>query len=173
MNNRPYIYSEDSRLLGRVISSLEDSVSFLEIGVGNGKNLVSVKDKFRVVVGTDLNLEVRGDFRSAVELVVADKASCFRSSSFDLVAFNPPYVPSEGIEDRTIDGGRNGIEIPLEFLSSALEVLKPAGRVVMVVSSEDSIDELEDFCEKRGLKSKKIAEVSLFFESLYVYLINR
>jgi release factor glutamine methyltransferase len=172
LRERPYVYAEDSRLLGDSILSLDDSDSFLEIGAGYGGNLLKVKDKFRIAVGTDLNLEVRNDF-PPVELVVADKASCFRSSSFDLVAFNPPYVPSEGIKDRTIDGGRNGMEIPLEFLSSALEVLKPGGRVAMVVSSENSIDELEDFCVKRGLQATRIAEARLFFESLFVYLINR
>ena len=64
------------------------------------------------------------------------------------------------------------MEIPLEFLSSALEVLKPEGRIAMVVSSEDSIEELEDFCMNRGLQATKIAEARLFFESLFVYLIK-
>ena len=100
MSGRPYIYAEDSRLLGDAVSSLDDTDSFLEIGAGNGGNLVRVKDKFRLVVGTDINLEIRSGFSPVVQLVIADKVSCFRSSSFDLVAFNPPYVPSEGIKDQ-------------------------------------------------------------------------
>jgi methylase of polypeptide subunit release factors len=173
MIDRPYIYAEDSMLLGEVISSLEDSDSFLEIGAGNGGNLLKAKVKFKVVVGTDISLQVRRGFPPKLQLVIADKASCFRTSSFDFIAFNPPYVPSEGIEDRTTDGGPTGMDIPMEFLVSALEVMKPGGKIAMLVSSEDSIEELENFCEKNDLLGTKVAKAGLFFESLFVYLIRR
>jgi len=172
MSDRPYIYAEDSKLLGEVISYMDDSDSFLEIGAGNGGNLLKAKDKFKLAVGTDISPKVRNDFPPTLQLVIADKASCFRPSSFDFIAFNPPYLPSEEIKDRTTDGGQCGIEIPLEFLSSALEVLKPEGKIALVVSNEDSIEELEDFCRKNGLQATKIAEAGLFFESLFVYLIS-
>src|SRR5271165_6374910 len=139
MSNRPYVYAEDSKLLGEVISDLYESDSFLELGAGNGGNLLKAKEKFRLVVGTEINKEVRKDFPSSVELIIADTASCFRAASFDVVAFNPPYVPSDEIVDKTTDGGRNGMEIPKKFLSSALEVLKKDGRILIVVSSEGSI----------------------------------
>ena len=177
MTTKPYLYSEDSKLLGSYLSTIDAMGSFLEIGVGNGGNLLSIatSTRFEIVVGTDIMElgNVRKELPTKVELVIADKATCFRGEIFDLVAFNPPYVPSQRIEDVTTDGGAGGMAVPLQFLSSALTVAKPDGKIVMVLSSEDSLADLEEFCDSRGLRSKKVAEKPLFFETLFVFLIMR
>jgi release factor glutamine methyltransferase len=177
MNETPYLYSEDSNLLGKFLSNLEGSGSYLEIGAGNGGNLLEANrgHKFENVVGTDIfSLDkIREELPRDVELVLADKASCFRAGTFDVVAFNPPYVPSIGIQDPTTDGGYGGIEIPLLFLSSALFVLKENGIVVMILSSEDSLKEVETFCSARNLILTRALETKLFFESLYVFVVSR
>ncbi|HVB12834.1 MAG TPA: hypothetical protein VNE86_06850, partial [Nitrososphaerales archaeon] len=117
MNDRSYLYSDDSQLMGFALSQLVGGGSFLEIGVGNGGNQKFVKGKFDLVVGTDIvklkEVKLENPF---AELIMADRASCFRSSVFDVIAFNPPYVPSETIVDRKVDGGPNGVEVPLGFL---------------------------------------------------------
>ncbi|MHB1868515.1 MAG: methyltransferase domain-containing protein, partial [Nitrososphaerales archaeon] len=101
MNDQSYLYSDDSQLMGLALSQLVDGGTFLEIGVGNGGNQKFVKDKFNMVVGTDIvNLKEAKRENPFSELIMADMASCFRSSSFDVVAFNPPSVPSETIVDR-------------------------------------------------------------------------
>jgi len=172
-----YVYSEDSRLLGEFLSSIDDSGAILEIGTGNGGNLslIHQRGKFQLIVGTDLMplFYLRDHAPKDVELIQADKASCFRPASFDLVVFNPPYVPSDVFDDITVDGGRGGIEKPLEFLSSALSVVRRDGKIAMVLSSEDSIAALESYCESLGLFSVKVLEAKLFFESLFVYLITK
>jgi len=177
MSERIYRFSEDSRLLGEYLSKMEGSGSILEIGVGGGGNLSKLEllRKFDRIVGTDLiNLAlIRKELPRSVELVVADKASCFRADTFDIVAFNPPYLPSESIEDRATDGGRGGVEVPLQFLNSALSVLKIGGRIVLLLSSDDSLEDLEQFCEERNLSLAKVAESALFFEWLFVFLITR
>jgi release factor glutamine methyltransferase len=177
VSERPYRYSEDSRLLGEYLSTMEGSGSFLEIGVGGGRNLTRLEllHKFDRIVGTDLmNLaQVRKELPRSLELIVADKASCFRSGSFDIIAFNPPYLPSESIEDRAIDGGRGGVEVPLQFLDSALSVLRSGGRIIMLLSSDDSLEDLKKFCEEHDLLLAKVAETALFFEWLFVFLIIR
>jgi release factor glutamine methyltransferase len=177
VSERPYRYSEDSRLLGEYLSTIEGSGSFLEIGVGGGVNLskMEIMHKFDRIVGTDLmNLTLlRNELPRSLELIVADKASCFRSDSFDIVAFNPPYLPSESIEDLAIDGGRGGVEVPLQFLDSALSVLRVDGRIIMLLSSDDSLEDLEKFCKERDLLLMKVAETALFFEWLFVFLIIR
>ncbi len=171
------MYSEDSELLGKYLITLEGSGSFLEIGVGGGSNLSSVDRgrRFERIVGTDLLplSSIRQELPRSIELAVTDRASCFRASTFDVIAFNPPYVPSGKIEDITTDGGLGGVEVPLQFLSSALSVLKPEGKIVMLLSSDDTIADLQQFCEKESLHFSKVAESELFFESLFVYLITR
>jgi release factor glutamine methyltransferase len=177
LTERPYGYSEDSRLLGKFLSTVEGTGCFLEIGVGGGRNLLMLEQlqKFDTIVGTDLIRlsSIRGKLPRTLELVIADKASCFRSGCFDIVAFNPPYLPSEGILDRATDGGRGGVEVPLQFLESAISVLKKEGKIIMVLSSDDSIEDVKTFCENHHLLFTKVAETALFFETLFLFLIAR
>jgi release factor glutamine methyltransferase len=173
----PYTFSEDSELLREFLSSLSETGSFLEIGAGGGGILCKVlaDGRFGLVVGTDVMdlSKIRQQISRKAELVQADRASCFRQNSFDLVGFNPPYVPSVKVEDVTTDGGSGGVEVPIQFLCSALTVLKPKGKIAMVLSSEDNLLEMESFCEKEDLVFTRSAEKKLFFETLYVYLITR
>jgi release factor glutamine methyltransferase len=149
----------------------------LEIGVGGGGNLSKpdISQKFNQIVGTDIiDLRpIRKNISRFLDIIVTDRAECFRKGTFDVIVFNPPYLPSEGILDRTVDGGKGGIQVPLQFLESALSVLKSEGRVVMLLSSDDSIDEVRNYCENRGFVFKKVAESALFFERLYLFLIQR
>lgn len=174
MDNQQYAYGDDSKLLGQAISVLAVENKILEIGVGGGGNL-NLLSKFKSVVTTDI---VRpndiSEFKgSAVSLVLADRATCFRNAVFDVVLFNPPYVPSDKILDKAVDGGPTGMEVPLQFLESALEVTKPEGRILMLLSSDDSLELFEAFCRERKLEAKKVAEKRMFFEVIFVYLIER
>ena len=170
MTESSYVYSDDSRFFGEVLSRQEGGESFLEIGVGNGGNIGWVADKFKLVVGTDINdLRVARTRAPENEFILADRATCFRELSFDVVAFNPPYVPSNEVIDKTVDGGPNGIEIPLEFLKSALKVIKRTGRILVLLSSEDSMNMFHDFCDEHDLSVRRLDERNLFFEKLVVY----
>ena len=154
------------------LDTLEGGETFLEIGVGGGANLKRLQKKFSLVIGTDLNRDGGDGLRSAgADLVLADRANCFRASSFDAIAFNPPYLPSEKIVDRAVDGGSDGMQIPLEFLSSALKAIKPGGRILMLVSDLGSIHRLEEYCALRNLQAVLLVERKLFFETLFVYEI--
>ncbi len=173
----PYRYSEDSRLLGDYLSFLDGSGAYLEIGVGGGGNLSksNLLEQFCLIVGTDIIdlTPVRKELHQPVEVVMADRGTCFRPESFDVIAFNPPYLPSDEIVDRAIDGGPSGIVVPLQFLESALAVLKKNGRIIMLLSSDDSIDGVRKFCEERNLSFTKVAETAVFFEWLFLFSIRQ
>jgi release factor glutamine methyltransferase len=174
MGENQYAYSEDSRLLAIAIMDLDEADTFLEIGVGSASNLKSVARRFKLVVGTDLSIPSGLDpSKNRIELVVADRATCFRQQSFDVIVFNPPYLPSQDIKDRTVDGGEGGMEIPLKFLSSALEALKSNGKILALLSSLDSLQSFEEFCSSRGLSFNITKEMQLFFETLYVFEIAK
>jgi len=175
LNTDPYIYAEDSAFLGEFLSAFEKSGNYLEIGVGNGGNILVALGKFGSVVGTDLlNLiSLRRAVPRSAELIQADRANCFRPNVFDVIAFNPPYVPTGKIFDLATDGGIDGMEVPLKFLSSALKALKPNGIVVMLLSSENSLDSLNDYCEVNHLDLRRVDKKSLFFETLFLFVISR
>lgn len=172
MKRSPYRPAEDTELLRTVLRGYSGD-SCLEIGAGSGGTLVELAQTFALAVGTDVarpdKLEWdgrRGNF------VLSDSAACFRDASFDLVAFNPPYLPSETIEDIAVDGGSEGIEVPLRFLKEALRVMKRSGKVVMLLSSLDNITEIESECARRNVKLRKITEKRLFFECLYAFEVS-
>lgn len=93
---------------------------------------------------------------------------------FDLIIFNPPYLPQDkGIDDKSIYGGKKGHETLERFLSQAGYYLKENGKILIVFSSltkKEKIDELlQDYC----FEFKQIDEEKLFFETLFVYLIKK
>ena len=156
--------------MGDVLTKLDKGKSFLEIGTGNGGNLRELVNRFDLIVGTDLaslfNAKRSSPF---AELIVADRATCFRQDSFDVVVFNPPYLPSSTIVDKSVDGGQYGIEVPLQFLESALGVVRKEGKILTLLSNESDLAAFRDYCLNHSLKMKKVGEKTLFFEILQVF----
>jgi len=169
-----YLPSDDTALLIRALSGLAAAGSCLEIGFGSGAVLQSLMTRFSLAVGTDIGtLDQARSAKGSAEVVLADRASCFRGDTFDLVAFNPPYLPSGVIRDRTVDGGRGGIEVPIRFLDDALRVLKADGRIVALLSSHSDLSGFASRCVSLGLSVREVATAALFYESLVVYEIRR
>jgi methylase of polypeptide subunit release factors len=168
MSGTPYTSSSDSALLRKVLGE-HSGGSALEIGAGNGGNLVALAERFRMVVGTDLVRPVMLDWsEKGASFILTDGAACLRDAVFDLVAFNPPYVRAE-VVDRTVDGGKD-LEVPKEFLQEALRVVRPTGRGVFLLSDEADIHEFEGICSAKGFRVRKVAMERGFFEELSVYL---
>ena len=168
-----YLPSVDTATLARALRSYRGKTC-LEIGFGSGAVLQSLAPRFEMAVGTDvLSLAQAVASKGDAEVVLADRATCFREAVFDLVAFNPPYLPSEGIEDRTVDGGKGGLEVPLAFLEEGLRVMKPDGRAVLLLSDEADLTEFKRVCERMGLMVEERARESLFFENLFVFEVTR
>ncbi len=164
---RVYLASDDSNLIKRVLRRYSGEYC-LEVGAGNGGNLLELEKTFKLVVGTDLVRPER-----ASNLVLADRATCFRDSVFDLVAFNPPYLPSEAVEDIAVDGGRDGVEVPLSFLEEAIRVVKPTGKIVILISNYNPLEKFKEFCAENGLKMSLLDSEDLFYERLSVYSVQR
>lgn len=169
-----YVPREDSKLLRKAISKLNNKGRFLEIGFGSGANLVSLEDRYSLVVGTDvlpLNTIKTVKQNTKCELIQCDSATCFRDGIFDVIAFNPPYLPSEEIRDRAVDGGAKGLEIPFLFLAEAQRVSASDCEIVLILSSENDLEAFADFCDKHGLECSKMLESGQFFETLYAFKV--
>jgi len=164
----PYLASEDSALLRRTLKTYSGG-SALEIGAGNCGNLVLLAKGFETAIGTDIIMPEMTDWRaSGADFLMADAASCLRPGSFDLVAFNPPYLPAEVMDDLSTEGGA-GLEVPLRFLRDALRAVKQTGRIVLVLNDQASIGEFEAECSRHGFRLSKVATRHVFFEELSVY----
>jgi methylase of polypeptide subunit release factors len=167
MSETPYISSEDSALLRKALVRYSGE-RCLEIGVGNGGNLLTLSKRFNTVLGTDLVRPTMADWKGDSNLVIADGASCVRGSSFDLVTFNPPYVADDESGDATVEGGR-GLEVPRTFLEEALRVVKRSGVVLFLLNQDAELGDFEMICNERGFGLRPILTERLFFEELSVY----
>ena len=168
MRREPYIASEDSALLRSVLQG-HSGLRCLEVGAGNGGNLIELSKKFELTVGTDVVEPMMRDWNQrGVQYILADRASCIRDRTFDLVALNPPYLSTDEVVDVAVDGGRKR-GVPLKFLREALRVVKDTGEVLILVNDEKPVSELEVECRKRGFSLTKVASRHLFYENLSVY----
>ncbi|MDG6903040.1 MAG: hypothetical protein JRM80_13930 [Nitrososphaerota archaeon] len=167
MSGTPYISSDDSALLRGALRGRSGGTC-LEIGAGNGGNLVELAKGFETTAGTDVTRPSMRDWTESSDMVLADRAGCFRDGVFDLVALNPPYLAGGGTGDLAVDGGP-GLEVPLAFLEEALRVVRKDGRVVLLLNQEADLGVFEEACGRRGFGLRRVSSVRLFFEVLSVY----
>jgi release factor glutamine methyltransferase len=171
MSGTQYLASGDSALIRKVLRDYSGE-SALEIGAGNGGNLIDLADRFDLVVGTDIVRPGVADWQGkGAQFILADGATCLKDSAFDLIAFNPPYLRGE-ILDRAVDGGLD-LEVPGKFMNEALRVVKPTGRIVFLLSHEADLDRFDRVCITKRFNVRRVAAERGFFEELSVYVAER
>jgi release factor glutamine methyltransferase len=169
MSGAHYLASEDSALLRKALQGYSGE-RCLEIGAGNGGNLLELSKRFRLVVGTDLVRPSMSDWREAgANFILADCASCLRDSVFDLVAFNPPYIVGDVENDAAVEGGRN-LEVPKSFLLEGLRAVRRGGSIVFLLNDDANTEEFRHICSGMGFELERTVSEREFFEELTVYL---
>jgi release factor glutamine methyltransferase len=174
-----YQPSEDSFLFSRVLKEQlpkllkeNSNLKFLEIGTGSGIHLETALNcgvKKENIFSSDIN-------KDSVSHCNVLGFNCIYSDlfenitgKFDLIAFNPPYLPEDSREPKdsavATTGGKKGNEIILKFLKQAKNCLKENGKVFLITSS---LAKEVDF-KKMGYKEKEIGCERLFFETLCVW----
>jgi release factor glutamine methyltransferase len=176
-----YPPAEDTYLLLRAaLAECRPEDLVLEIGCGSGILAQEVSLKVRRFIATDINPHAllatmaRG---GSVDLALAD---LFRGvkGRFDLILFNPPYLPTQPEErvgkwiDRALDGGESGRETVDRFLKELKEHLRPGGRALLLISSLTGPDEVKETASSLGLASEETACERCFFEQLHVLRIS-
>src|SRR5579875_3962079 len=78
----------------------------IEVGTGTGYIALSVRAKFNLIVASDISFDCLRIFKDKIkklniwniDLIVCDLLSAFRGMKIDLIFFNPPYLPDDGIK---------------------------------------------------------------------------
>jgi release factor glutamine methyltransferase len=157
--------AEDTFFLAEYIKS-EKGHTALEIGTGAGYLAKILKENFDCVVATDIDPEALKDQADVSwDVVCCDGASAL-GAKFDLVVCNLPYLPSDRIVDRTVDGGPEGLLIPSKIIESAIHCIKPCGKFVYLTSSLANYKKLISYTESFGFSVKVVAKKRLFFEEM-------
>jgi len=94
-----------------------------------------------------------------------------KKNKFNLILFNPPYLPEEKGEPKSSQlattGGKYGSEIINKFLKQAKSHLEKDGKILLLTSSHTKKIHWNNF------KKKKLATKNLFFEKLWVWELRK
>ena len=158
-----YYPAEDSKLLEKWVKK-KVSGRVLDVGTGSGILAFAAAENSDEVIGVDIDNEsieyakAHNKFKNVKFLISDLFENVF--GTFDWIIFNPPYLPPSKY-DNGIDTTDNGVIS--RFLIDAKNYLKPNGGILILVSSLTEIN--RDF----GYKWKKLDEINVGFEKLYVF----
>jgi len=152
----------------------------LEIGTGSGTIAAGLLEIPRTrIVATDINPHAAVCAREAgIDVIRTDLFAAVRGT-FDLVLFNPPYLPTlpeERIEDwleYALDGGENGRVVIEHFAAGVGRILAPGGRILVLVSSLTGPDAVREMFYLQGFSAVIATQQTVEDEELYVFRIER
>ncbi len=191
---------EDSLLLEKHVKKYSRN-NVLDMGTGSGIQAIAASRKAEFVIAVDISNESLKKTQKNIENTGIKNIFVFKSDlfsffdkpreikniknkkirnfllkkpKFDLIVFNPPYLPKDqGIKDKTIYGGVKGHETLEEFLSQTENYLKKDGKVLIVFSSLTNKEKIDEIITEKGFNFKIIDQEKISFETLFVYSIKR
>lgn len=178
----PTVYepAEDSRLLAETAANRIETGRVLEVGVGSGYVAERVQTHTdAMIVGCDINPEACFRARSAgVDTVRSDLTKPFKADSFDVVLFNPPYLPTppeaewDDPLEHALSGGPDGRRVIEPFFADAPRVLRSNGRILLLISTLTDVTAVSELADRAGLETEEIASEPYPFERLVVLEIT-
>ncbi len=171
-SNELYDPREDSYLILKEIKSrnLQD-LETLDMGIGKGILTLEMARKGAKVTAVDINenaikyVDTKSQENNLHNQITFKTSDLFDNveQKFDLITFNPPYLPNSEANDPIWSGGKKGTEIIERFLEEAENYLKSNGKALIIVSDRTKFQELE---KKYGLE--RIGSEKIWFEKLYL-----
>lgn len=151
----------------------------LEVGCGCGLLSLFLAGRLTHVTGTDINEKAVELSRKNADLngirnatfLISDMFSEIRTT-FEIILFNPPYLPSSEPPKEAIDisyrGGEDGRILTSRFLKTFPHYLKEGGRAYILQSSLSGIRDTLEFLRLKKYRARILAEKNVFFEKLVV-----
>lgn len=176
-----YRPSDDTFLLAQAVHAhAKPGLRFLEVGCGAGfVSLVAARAGCEVTC-TDANphavaLAAHNAKQNGLTLrAVETDLLAGLPGPFDLVAFNPPYLPTDpderlpGVINLAFDGGRDGNETVLRFAAQLGALRHRPACILVVHSSLSDPAPLRAALANLGYRNDVVAEQALDFERLTV-----
>jgi len=178
-----YPVLEDTLLLADSIN-VRKGDRVLEVGCGTGYVSIRAALMGGKVVGVDINpdavrLSRENASLNGIDWIDFHESDMFENVDglFDVIMFNPPYLPSEefqsGDYDACWDGGKGGRGVSDRFIDGLDGHLGQGGVVYLLQSTlcdpELSIRRLGGI----GLEAKIVGSKKLFFEELVVIMAKK
>jgi len=169
-----YQPSDDSFLLEKEVRKCAKGKSVLDIGTGSGiQARAAFESGAEKVLAVDIDPEVVESLEDEKFEVLESDLFSNVEGRFDLIVFNPPYLPSDAREDDesalVTSGGKKGNEIIVRFLSEVVDYLEEDGRILLVVSSLTPLGKINKLVKKKRV----VASKKVFMEELWVWGISK
>jgi release factor glutamine methyltransferase len=162
-----YLPAEDTFFLADHLNGLSGN-SALDIGCGSGYLTDVLKSTFELVVGTDISFNTLLEQNYKPQNTICCNSADALNQKFDLIICNLPYLATDEIIDVATDGGKDGLEIPIKIITSALPHLSQKGKFLFVTSSLSDFVGLVDFVKSQNFEAKIVDKKKLFFEELII-----
>jgi len=175
-----YPPAEDSWLLEEAIKKENlKGKNCLDMGTGSGiQSKAMLEAGAEKVTAVDINpdaiMQAKKNNSKLIDKITFFEGDLFKFihnnplEKFDLIAFNPPYVPSDDIRWKDTDGGEKGREIIDIFTREFDKYLAKGGVLLLLISSLNNEKEVLEALDKKGFVSNIILEKKLFFEKLLI-----
>ncbi|MBI4362250.1 MAG: methyltransferase [Euryarchaeota archaeon] len=184
-----YVPSDDTMLLAETLR-VPPGARVLDMCTGSGLLglLAARRGARRVVLADDDPLALRcaseNAERNGLKNAEVVRSDLFQKvqGRFDLILFNPPYLPQENSEDlylydekfekwRNIgihawDGGPDGRRLIDRFLREYPPHLAPGGRIHMIGSSLSDYEKTRRILKAQGMEVKILGRQRFFFEEI-------
>tara|TARA_Y100000034_G_scaffold127091_1_gene179343 strand:- start:835 stop:1377 length:543 start_codon:yes stop_codon:yes gene_type:complete len=172
-----YQPAEDSYLLQSIIPKYAKNKFILDMGSGSGiLAKTAISSGASSVLAADIN-------PNSISLLKSQKIPSIHSdlfsnitSKFDLIIFNPPYLPEDKREPKSsslaTSGGKEGDEIILDFLKQAPKFLNSKGIILLLTSSHTPKNRILSLLTELNLQHKSITQKKIFFETLEIWEIK-
>ncbi len=186
----PEIY-EPSEDTFQILESLDVKKNDKVLEIGTGSGIIALECARRgcdvvcsdvnpyAVIMSEVNYRSNKDFLSgSVDVRYGDLFSVIKPDEcFDVVVFNPPYLPTRldervggsGWFDIAVDGGRGGLFHTFRFLEKIKDFVKVGGCVYFVFSSYSDKGKLKFLLEEKKFESKVVSSYSFDDEKLDIF----
>ncbi|MGC9133201.1 MAG: HemK2/MTQ2 family protein methyltransferase [Nanopusillaceae archaeon] len=195
-----YPPKEDSFLLNDYIKEFANNKKILDVGCGSGIQGLEAYKYSRNISFSDIspeclkiskinfyinyinpNLDIEKLYKNIdninlpVKFYLSDLFSNI-NDNFDLILFNPPYLPEIEYEEikvrRWVSGGKEGYETIDKFLYQSITRLNKFGEILIVMSSINNPQALLNKYSK-FFYYKVIDNAHFFFEDIYLIYLKR
>lgn len=179
---------EDSQLLVEVIEKQDFSgKTVMDMGTGSGiLSYVALQQGAEHVCAVDVNgqalrnaMENIENSEFPVNKMVFVESDLFQhiEERFEVILFNPPYVPGDAeldtAEERSWAGGEQGREIIDRFIERVTSYLTEEGEVFLLQSSLNDVEQTVDQFEDRGYDVAVVSTEKIPWERLVVIHARR
>ena len=174
----PEIYqpADDSYLLSAILKKLNlQNKKILDIGSGSGiqtQTLINQEINPQNITLSDINSKVINYLTKQFPKSKVIESDLFQNikEKFDIIIFNPPYLPRNKDEPKSSQlattGGEKGSEVINEFLKQSKEHLNKNGKIILLTSSLTKDINWQDY------KKKLLGKKKLFYEELMVWELS-